>query len=87
MKTRYRIIEHENKAGGKRYNTQYQRTFLFGLVKYWQYFKYYDNTQELIDRESSFSDYTEYCNAINAIKYHKMFGKDKSRKYIHEIND
>ena len=31
--------------------------------------------------------YTEYCDAVNAIKYHKMFGDEKDVKQIHNMSD
>jgi hypothetical protein len=85
---KYRIVEYENRAGGKRYHSQYRKSFLFGLINYWQQFKYYDHSQELCDvKTGGIADYLTYCEAVNAIKYHKMFHGDKDKKYIHNMSD
>jgi len=81
---KYRIITIENKAGGREYCTQYKKYFLFGLIKCWQTFIYYPNIQELKDYATRVT-VREYCDAVNAIKYHKMFHLDKDIVTIKEI--
>ncbi len=90
-KTKYRILEYENRAGGKQYYPQVNCPIFFGLVSFWSCLYYYNSSQKLevydFGTLTFGIPYSEYCDAVNAIKYHKMFGKEKNRKYIHEIND
>lgn len=83
-KFKYRIIQLENKAGGKIFYSQFQQSILWGLIKFWVSFYYSAQLQFLIDRHKS---YDTYCDAVNAIKYHKMFGKDSDIKTIYLINE
>ena len=82
----YRILEIENKAGGKRYLAQVKLSGFFGFFIEWRYVIYYDRLQHLFVDDTPFP-YDEFCNAVNAIKYHKMFGNDEDVTIIHEINN
>lgn len=82
----YRILEIENKAGSKQWACQYKRFWLFGLFYYWQNF-YYDESFQFLKEYDFLMKYTNFCNAKNCIKYHKMFSQDKDKLKIIEIND
>ena len=82
---KYRILEEENKAGGRKYYTQYLRTRFFGLFSYWQNFYYWKHSQQLVEYDF-LKAFDTFCEARNSIKYHKMFNKDKNIIKVHEIN-